>query len=145
MSIQDHAAAVLARLGSSGTPALTVYDGEAPEPPDVPVLPSPPYVLARFTARALGARDRPDASNLVMQSLPLEVTGRFYLVGGNARASRALQQRVMTALLDWEPVVAGRSCSPMRHIDTWETPPDEQTGTTYYELGDEYRFTSHPA
>lgn len=139
MSIQDHAAAVLAQLGTSGSPALTVHDGRVRD-----ARSTPPYLVVRFTVRALGARDRPDASDLVMRSLSLEVTARVYSVAGNAGAARALTQRVMTALLDWTPTVAGRSCSPMRHLDSWETPPDEQTGTAYHELGDEYRFTSYP-
>lgn len=139
MSVQDHAAAVLAQLAASGSPVLTVLDGQVPDGQ------VPPYVLVRFTVRALGARDRPDASNLVMQSLPLEATPRIYSVAVNARAARALTQRVMTALLDWTPVVAGRSCSPMRHIDSTEVPPAEQTGTVYFEVVDDYRFTSYPA
>jgi hypothetical protein len=139
VTVQEHAQAVLDRLITFGSPALTAHDGRVPDGA------VPPYLLVRFTARALGARDRPDASDLVMRSLPLEVTARIYAVSGNARGARALTQRVMTALLDWEPMVPGRSCSPMRHLDSWETPPDEQTGVTYAELGDEYRFTSHPA
>lgn len=145
MTAQLHAAAVLARLRTSGAPPLTVFDGQVPRPPEVAALPVPPYVLVRFTIRNLGARERPDASDLVFRSLPIECTTRVYSVGANAQAARALTNRVSAALLDWTPVVAGRSCSPVRHIDAFEPVSDEQTGVTYFQLGDDYRFTSSPA
>lgn len=145
MSAQDHAAAVLAQLAASGSPALIVFDGKVPEPPEVPVLPTPPYLLVRFTFRSQGADVRPDASDLTFRSVALECTARVYSVTANARAARALVNRVSVALLDWTPTVASRSCSPMRHIDSFEAPPDERTGTTYFEVVDDYRFTSYPA
>lgn len=145
MTAQLHAAAVLDRLGTSGDPDLVVFDGKVPRPPDVPTLPVPPYVLVRFTYRYLGARDRPDASDLTFASRAFEMTTRVYSVARTAQGIRALTNRVSVALLDWAPTVTGRNCSPMRHIDDFEVAPDEQTGTTYFQLGDDYRFTSYPA
>lgn len=145
MTAQLHAAAVLAQLRTSGDPDLTVFDGKVPRPPEVPTLPVPPYVLVRFTFRWLGARDRPDASDLTMRSRAFQVTARCYSVATTAQGIRALTNRVSVALLDWTPSVTGRNCSPMRHDDDFEVPPDEQTGTAYFQLGDDYRFTSYPA
>lgn len=145
MTSQLHAQAVLDRLAASGSPALTVHDGV------VPASGLPPYVLVRFSVRSLGAAVRPDASNLVMQSLPVEVTARVYSVGDVTvpalapRSTRALANRVSAALLDWTPSVAERSCTPLRHIDSADLSPDEATGRTYFEVVDVYRFTSHPA
>lgn len=139
MTVQDHAAAVLAQLAASGTPAMTVLDGQVPDGQ------VPPYLLVRFTFRSQGADVRPDASDLVFRSLALECTARVYSVAANARAARALVNRVSVALLDWTPTVAGRACSPIRHIDSFEAPPDERTGTAYFEVVDDYRFTSYPA
>jgi hypothetical protein len=142
VTAQIHAAAVLDRLRTSGAPALTVYDGKVPDTQPPPV---PPYVLVRFTFITLDAGQRPDASNLRFDSRPMQVTARVYSIGSNAQAMRALTNRVAVALLDWRPSVAGRSCSPVRHIDSFPVVPDEQTGTTYFEAGDDYRFTSVPA
>ena len=142
MTAQLHAAAVLARLGSSGAPALTVFDGKVPDTTPSKV---PPYVLVRFTFVTLGARERPDASDLTFASRAFQVTARCYSVATTAAGVRALQNRVSVALLDWSLAVAGRNCSPMRHIDSFEVPPDEDTGTDYFQLGDDYRFTSYPA
>ena len=139
MTAQLHAAAVLARLRTSGSPVLTVHDGRVPDGD------TPPYVLVRFTFQHLGADVRPDASNLSFDSRALQCTARLYSVAANAQAARALTNRVAVALLDWTPTVAGRSCSPMRHIDSFEPQPDESTGAAYFQLGDDYRFTSYPA
>jgi hypothetical protein len=142
VSAQLHAAAVLTRLGSSGSPALTVHDGKVPNTTPPPL---PPYVLVRFSFQWLGARERPDASDLTLASRAFQVTTRCYSVATTAQGVRALTNRVSVALLDWTPTVLDRSCSPMRHIDDFEVAADEQTGTTYFQLGDDYRFTSYPA
>lgn len=142
MTAQLHVQAVLDRLASHGSPVLTVFDGRVPntDPPT-----APPFVLVRCTVRAMGARDRPDASDLTFRSLPVEVTARIHSVGESARAVRALTARVSAALLDWTPTVTGRSCAPMRHMDSADMPPDEATGIAYHEVADVYRFVSHPA
>jgi hypothetical protein len=142
MSAQLHADAILTRLRTSGSPALTVYDGRVPS---TTPLPTPPYVVVRFTCVYQGPAVRPDASALDGDARALQVTARVYSVAASGQAARAVNGRVATALLNWRPTVAGRSCSPLRHIDQFETPPDERTGTTYFELGDDYRFTSIPA
>jgi hypothetical protein len=146
MTAQLHAAAVIARLTTSGAPPLKVFDGRVPDKdPATGVLPVPPYVLVRFDFVNLSATARPDASDLTLRSRAFQVTARVYSVATTAAGVRALQNRVSVALLDWSLAVAGRNCSPMRHIDTFGPPPDEDTGTDYFEAGDDYRFTSHPA
>lgn len=144
MTAQLHAAAVLDRLKTSGSPALVVFDGR------VANAAVPPYVLVRFTTRYLSAGVRPDLSDLTFASRAVEVTARVYSVGGGstgdlaARSARAITNRVAAALLDWTPTITGRTCSPMRHIDSFDQPVDEQTGAVYAEVVDDYRFTSHP-
>lgn len=148
MTAQLHAAAVLARLGSSGSPALKVFDGKVPDKDPATgqqVFIAPPYVLVRFSVQYLGARERPDASDLAARSRAVQVTARVYSVAASAQGVRALTNRVAVALLDWVPTVTGRNCSPMRHMDDFESEPDEGTGADYFQVVDDYRFTSHPA
>jgi hypothetical protein len=139
VTAQLHAAAVLERLRTSGSPAITVHDTKVPDGA------VPPYVLVRFTFHWLGAADRADASNINMVSRALEVTPRLYCVATTGQGVRALLNRTSTALLNWRMTVAGRTCTPFYHLDSFETPPDERTGTDYVEFGDDYRCTSHPA
>jgi hypothetical protein len=142
VTAQLHALAVIGRLQTSGTPALIVFDGKVPNTVPATV---PPYVLVRFNFVNRGARERPDASDLVMRSRAFEVTARVYCVATTAQGLRAMTNRVAVALLDWAPTVTGRSCSPIRHIDSFEIAADEDTGTDYFQAGDDYRFTSIPA
>lgn len=142
MNRQAHAQAVLDRLA---TIPQDVHDGSVPD------AEQPPYVVVYFSFRHLSAEERPGQSNLVFASLPFEVTVNVHSVGGGdtpalaARSARAVANQVALALLDWTPTVAGRSCRPVRHIDEFAAPPNEQTGQAYHDLTDVYRFTSHPA
>jgi hypothetical protein len=139
---QLHAAAVTARIDAQ---VDKVFDGYVPDGT------VPPYVVVYFEYRRPTAEERPDASNLVFDSLPFQVTATVHSIGGGdnpalaARSARAIANQVELALLDWTPTVAGRSCSPMRQIGSFTSPPDEQTGVAYQGLVDEYRFHSQPA
>lgn len=139
MTAQLHAQAVLDRLRTHGSPVITVHDGQVPDGA------LPPYALVRFTFRYLTAADQPSSSNLSFESRALETTARVYAVGASAQSARAIYNRAAVALLNWSPTVAGRSCSPIRQIDSFDTPADESTGVDYFEAGADYRFTSIPA
>lgn len=52
-----------------------------------------------------------------------------HCVGDDARASRAVAQRVRTALLDVRPVVAGLVCGPIR-METDAQPPQRDETTS---------------
>lgn len=134
-----HAAAILDRLGSHGASALTVFDGRVDDGA------VPPYLLVRCTLQWLGPDTRPDAVNLAGTVKAATCTSRIYAVGETEAAARILFDRVTAALLNWRPTVSGRSCTPMRHEDSFETPADERTGVAYHELGAIWAFTSHPA
>ena len=139
MSAVLHAAVVLDRLRSHGASALTVFDGKV----DPAVV--PPYLLVRCSLQWLGPEARPDAVNLAGTVKAATCTARIYAVGKTEDASRILFDQVTEALLNWRPTMAGRSCTPMRHEDSFETPADERTGVAYHELGAIWAFTSHPA
>lgn len=134
-----HAAAILDRLGSHGASELTVFDGRVDDGA------VPPYLLVRCTLQWLGPDTRPDAVNLAGTVKAATCTSRIYAVGETEAAARILFDRVTAALLNWRPTVTGRSCTPMRHEDSFETPADERTGIAYHELGAIWAFTSHPA
>lgn len=136
MSARAHAQAVLDLLtGASGSP-LTVLDGVVPPGQE------PPYVLAYFSDE-----DPEDADS---RSLGDDL-GRFvlraylHLVGANAAATRALGDRVRTALLGVTPTVAGRSCFPIRREESNPPQRDESTGLLVMDRVDVYRLASEPA
>jgi hypothetical protein len=139
---QLHAAAVITRIDAQ---VDQVFDGQVPDGT------TPPYVVVYFDYRRPTAAERPDASNLAFDSLPFQVTATVHSVGGGddprlaARSARAVANQVELALLDWTPAVAGRNCSSMKQIDGFMQPPDEETGVTYVDLADVYRFHSQPA
>jgi hypothetical protein len=133
-----HAAAILDRLGSHGASALTVFDGRVDDSA------TPPYLLVRCSLQWLGADARPDAVNLAGTVKAATCTARIYAVGKNEAAARILFDRMTAALLNWRPTIVGRSCTPMRHDSSFETPADERTGIAYHELGAIWEFTSHP-
>lgn len=139
MSAVLHAAAILDRLGSYGASPPTVFDAKV----DNGAV--PPYLLVRTSLLWLGPSARPDAVNLAGTVKAATCTSRIYAVGKNEAAARILFDRVTAALLNWRPTVTGRSCTPMRHEDSFETPADERTGVAYHELGAIWEFTSHPA
>jgi hypothetical protein len=139
VSQELHAAAVLARLRTHGDPDLQVFDAKVDDGA------VPPYVLTRVNLQYLTAEDRPDASSINFTSRAAQLSVRCYCVGKTAASSRAMAGRVTAALLNWTPVVGGRTCTPLRQVDSFGVEPNERTGIAYHELGDDYRCTSHPA
>ncbi len=139
MTVGPHAQAFLTLLAAAaGTPALVVYDGAVPSSPTTP---TPPYVVAYFTATT------PDEAAVGMEAVPDWVDCYAYLhcVGGNASASRAVAGRVRATLLGAQPTVAGRDCTRIRNPESRPPQRDESTGRLVFDLVDVYRFRSLPA
>lgn len=133
--IRAHADAVLGLL-TAAPGSLRVLDGAVPNGA------VPPYVLVYF------ADNDPETSD----SRPLDgrsdrFVQRVYVhcVGGNASATRALGERVRTALLDVTPTVSGRSCFPIRREEGQPPQREESTGTLIMDRVDLYRLESVPA
>jgi hypothetical protein len=102
-------------------PVLTVLDGFAPPATE------PPYVLV-YTSLGRPSAD-PDNS---IDGRSRVFTARWYChcVGGDAKAARAIAQRVRTQLLDVRPVIAGLECGLIREQPDPPTPiRDEMTGS----------------
>lgn len=140
MTVQAHADAVLALLNAAtGTPALTVLDGSVPQGAALP------YVLVYLSDRTPGAADVPDSTPLQGDSDRLVTTIYCHCVGGNAKAARAVAQRVRGALLNVTPAIAGRICWPIRADEDQPPQRDETTGPVVMDLVSMYRLESVPA
>ncbi len=137
MTFAAHASAILALLDADNNPpALVVLDGSVPQGT------LPPYVLVYF--------DHADPE--LAESRPLTGSSQRHVtraichcVGGNQAASRAVAQRVRTALLDVVPTVSGRTCAPIRAEDSQPTRRDETTGALLMDTVLTYRSESVPS
>lgn len=139
MTRQLHAAALLGRLGAApGSPALVVLDGA------VPAGTVAPYALVYLLFRRLTATEAPALTALTFDSTAYQVDAYVHSVADDARASRGVANRVESQWLSWRPVIAGRSCTPLRQIESVPANPDEGTGPLVVDSVDVYRFTSVP-
>lgn len=135
---QEHANAILALLADAlpASPALVVYDGQAPENP---ANLAPEYVLVYMYTT------RPDGSALTNASDRAVTRAICHCVGGNAIAARAVAGRVASALLDVRPAIAGRVCFPIRDDGTQPPRRDESIpGTVFIDQVSNYRLESVP-
>lgn len=136
MTVQAHAAALLALLDADNTPpALVVLDGH------VPAGQQPPYVLVYL--RGVSPEDA-ESRSMAGPSERFVLTATCHSVGATAMAARVVAQRVRAALLDVRPTVAGRSCFPIRHEESVEPQRDETTGVLLMDQVDVYRLESVP-
>lgn len=140
-SIQDHADAGLALLRADTQ--LRVFDGAVRDNPDDP-LPEPPYVLV-YTFRSLPTGlVAPDRVPLTGASIAVDMQMYCHCVGANAVSARAMQGRVEALLLDVTPVVAGRTCWPIRWLEGAPSERDEQAGPLVVDQVDVYGWSSQP-
>ena len=128
--IRAHANAVLA-LAQAG--AVTVYDTAAP------ALPAYPYAVLRFDS---GRRVR---SALTAVSDTLTETVTCTSVGLDRVQSQWVAEKVTALLLDVRPVVAGRTCAPLEHLDTQPSRRDDDVAPPLFYAVDLFRFISVPA
>jgi hypothetical protein len=121
---------------------LTVFDGAVPTDPATGKKMPPPYVLVYSTVGRPAAHPDTSLRNESSRFIP-----RWYChcVGANANASRAVAQRVRTALLDVRPAVDGLSCNPIRQAE--DNPPDrdETTGVLVMDAVQVYESYACPA
>jgi hypothetical protein len=137
VTVQAHADALLGLLAAApGSPALVVLDGV------VPAGQTAPYVVVYLH---LQTPELPESRSVQGLSERVVMTATLHCVGGNAIAARAVSQRARGALLDVVPTVAGRTCWPIRHIDSPPPQRDESTGALVFDQVDLYRLESVPA
>lgn len=142
MSRQLHAAAVLERLAAIViTPATPAYDGKVPDNITLP----PRYYVVRFVFRKLTAGESPATTPLSFDSVTYRVDATVHSVGTDARDTRGVATRAEAQLLNWRPTIAGRSCTPLRQVESTTLEPNEQMGVAVEQQVDIYRFQSQPA
>jgi hypothetical protein len=138
---QDHAAPILARLAAAaGSPAPVVYDNKVPDNTTPPAQ----YYVMRFAFRALTASESPATTSLTFDSETYRVEVTVYSVGPDARSVRGVASRAEAQLLNWTPTVTGRSCSPLRQVESQTYEPNEALGVPVEQQVDVYRFISQP-
>lgn len=134
--IQDHADAVLGLLRADAS--LTVYDGQVTTPA------ADHYVLV-YTFRQLPNGDlAPDKTPLTGDTVTIDMRFYCHCVGSDAIASRAVQNRVQTALLDVTPAVTGRACFPIRWVEGTQSDRNEETLSLVVDAVDVYSLVSVP-
>ena len=143
MTIDAHAQAFLDRLHTDiGPPPLNVHDDEVPDGTDPR---TDPYVVVYFTVKTPNGEEAPDKVSLTMDSDVVEMSAYCHCVGGSAKAARIVQTRVRSRLLNARVTIAGRVCSPIRHVDNQPPRRDEDTGSLVVDAVDVYRLVTVPA
>lgn len=135
-SVQDHVDAALSLLHADT--GLTVYDGA------VPANTAPPnhYVVV-YTYRELPTGlAAPDKVKLTGKSTVVNMVLYCHCIGTDGITSRAVQGRVQAALLDQTPVVAGRTCLPIRWDSGTPAQRNEDTGPLVVDNVDVYAWSS---
>jgi hypothetical protein len=103
--LEDHAAAFLALISGTG---LTTYDSKVDD--GAPAQ----YVLVYSLFETPDGVLASDALSLTLASTALDVSMYVHNIGVTAQSARATASRTRTAVLDVVPVVAGRTCFPIR-------------------------------
>ena len=75
----------------------------------------------------------------------VQCTAIVHYVGGNAEACRLLADRGWSALLGVTPTITGRTCGPIRLVDSQPPRRDESTGLLIVDQVDVYEYVSLPA
>ena len=107
----------------TGPPALVVFDGAVTNP-----TPAPPYVVVYTTIAHPDDQTSTGLNAIVKRAV---VRWTCHCVGATGQASRAVAQRVRTALLNQRPTVTGMNVGLIK--DDQDSPPDpvrdETTGS----------------
>lgn len=136
---QLHADAILTRLAGAlpVTPPLVVYDGKIP---DNPAELASEYVLIYMYTTRPGGTALTNASDRAVTRAVL------HCVAADAKGCRAVSGRAASALLDFVPNIAGRTCFPIRDDGAPQPPrPDKATGGLVMDQVVTYRLESLPA
>jgi len=134
-SVQDHADAGLNLLRADV--GLTVFDGAIP-----PGSTADHYVVV-YTYRELPTSlAAPDKIKLTGKSTVVNMVLYCHCVGTDGITSRAVQGRVQAALLDQIPVVAGRTCQPIRWDSGNQEQRNEVLGSLVVDTVDVYAWSS---
>ena len=136
---EQHARAGLDLLEAyPGLGAARVFDGRVPEDSNGR-SPEPPWVLVYTVVEWTK-----DGIGTALNSTQVTVTTTFYChcAGVTAAAARAVGMLVRSALLNVRPVIAGRSCSPIKQLETVPPQRDETTGRLVMDATSVYTFTS---
>jgi hypothetical protein len=129
-------------LTAPGSPSLVAFDGKVDDGA------VPPYAKVDFFIETPNGLVAPDAISLTGASTAIDAVAYVRCVGADpqaARAARGVSGRVRAALLDQVLVVSGRSCFPIRWMES--QPPqrnEEIPGRTVFDLVDVYGWRSVP-
>lgn len=128
----DEAAAVVAHLNGVGL-AGGAHDGSTSAA-------TYPYVVV-YMDSGPGFGDRE-----TYQSFRRRVGFQTTVVGGSVAQARAALDRVVAALEDWAPTVAGRTCTRVDHASGQPVRPDESLpDRVVFYATDQWSFVSDPA
>lgn len=130
--IDEHAQAMLNLLDVAIT--RPVFDGKVTDGTD----PNAGYVLVYFD-------DADPEWDFEANAWRFRTTAIVHSVGGNAQAARQIGDMVRSALIAVRPVIADRSCFPIRREDGQPPQRDETTGGTVFDKIDQYVLESLPA
>jgi hypothetical protein len=85
-----------------------------------------------------------DGVGTAVSATQVTITTTYYChcVGLTAASARALAMRVRAALLNVRPVIAGRSCSPIKQREMAPPQRDESTGRAVMDQVGVYEFSS---
>lgn len=125
---REHANAVLAL--AQAIPNINVYDTQAPEKPPMP------YAVLRFDSGVRGRTAITASSNMTTTTVSCTA------VGVDRGSSQGVAERVADALVDVRPTIAGRTCSPIEHLDSRPSQMDLDVKPPLFYAVDVFRFVS---
>lgn len=134
-TLQSEADSVLALLYAS---TLDVYPSEDGGALTVPNGTPPPFLSVHF------ATTRPNGGRLPTRSTRTVTRIYCHCVGADDIQARGVSDLVAAALLDVKPVIAGRTCFPIRHESNQPPREDESTGALLTTLTEVYRLETLP-
>jgi len=133
---EQHAQVAFALLAANGNLAA-VFDGVVSNPTPDPA--TTPYVLiysvVSWPRDGLG-------TSLTEQQVTITTTWTCHCVGASAMAAREIGMQVRSSLLNARPVIAGRSCSLIKQVDSIAPTRDESTDRVVIDAVSIYDFSS---
>lgn len=112
----------------------------------VPASPADRYALYYFYLETPDGLQAPDTSNLTGDALAIDSWVYVHSIGLTPESALAESDRVRAAVLNRTPIVAGRSCFPIRR-DRGGQPPtkdEDVPGSPVFDQVDVYSWRSVP-